>query len=287
MYNFRASLAGGCIRELITSILHPEELAAPSSKRLFLDAGHILQDYVTSFLVKQGVNIPTARLSKELEGYQEHNGFSITGHVDGIYVEDAIPSIVEVKAVTDKWFNKVKNSKSWLTVYPQYYDQVQMYLSYHALDGEGVGTSFTGGPFGKARMVFYNRDTSEILQGFGIISNTTFRSDMIVPISPLHISQLLNKYETVVQHLDAGTSPDECEKEGYCFHCRVFNPPKNSSLPGVELEKDEYLFKWVDRYRKSRKDMLYNRNNILKRFNKYKTDKLIVDNQPLYRSNFC
>jgi hypothetical protein len=281
--NFKASLAGGCTKELVASVLTPELLKPPVERRLFLKAGHHLQDLVTSFLCNAGVNIPTARLSNELEGSAEYKDYRVTGHIDGLRVEDHEPIILEIKAITDKWFNKVLQADSWQDVYPQYYDQVQVYLSFDSYRGEGYTVV---GPFRKANMVFYNRDTSEILQGISPdIANTLFREDCIVEPSPHSLSLIRHRWTTASAYIHHNYSPTECDKPGYCFFCKEFTP-SDTYTPGVVLEKDPYFEVWAETYKEARALMLRERNKIIKRFDKYTTDKLIIAGKKYYRSRF-
>lgn len=289
MIQFRASLAGGCIREIVSSILTPEVLEPPISKKAFLRSGHALQKVVIDFLVEQGVNIPSASfLPDEFVGtYGERRGWVAEGHVDGVirYPSETRWPLLEVKCITSKSFSNLLKSEVWWDLYPQYMDQIQVYMGFDFLT---CREEMFVGPFPSTKMVFMNRDTGEILQGIGGISGTTYRKDMDVPRAPLLVEGIYDKLDEAYRFVKDGVVPDHCTAQGYCFFCKKYNnknPKRTSKGRQVLIDKDNYITLWYEKWGEAKSNLKENRRKILAKLDKYNADVLTVQDTVIKRSD--
>ena len=118
---FGASSAGYCIRAMVAA--KREGPAVPHSdaaEEPFLDMGHRFQDSVIDFLRGHGVRIAGV----EAEGILVRDDYEVAGHVDGVLERS---ELLEVKAVTSDWFQKIVQADHWGEIYPQYKRQAWMY----------------------------------------------------------------------------------------------------------------------------------------------------------------
>ena len=216
MNSFRGSGAGYCSRQIVTSILHPDLTRMPEGKRPFLDAGHYLQEAVEAFILEH-LHRPLLRKElRESEGVIDTEDFLITGHVDGIFADG---SLLEVKAVKHKGYEKIRKSQDWREPYGHYRYQAQIYQQMFG----APGTHF----------VYYNRDTSDMMGSLGINHPAwTFRADMWEPRDDKLILKLLEKYAACSLAVTAKEIPLGCDAEGYCYFCaQVGSTPKNIRKP--------------------------------------------------------
>jgi len=242
MIIFRASRAGACTRELVLAEVDPVQVRAPASRQDFLDAGHYLQEHVEAILKRSGIKI----VAREAEGeYTDPEGrFIIRGHVDGVIEDqDGSLSLLEVKAIQDHNFKKLKKSEDFTKDYGYYEPQAQTYLhlpqlTYQKLYIVEEGDDWNdhheyrdvsiSGPFLESRFVFYNRNTSDTLGGvMGVESPTyTYRSDMVLTASPGEFDYIIKRHERAYQFIVDDEVPDYCDKEGWCFMCKKYIPKR-------------------------------------------------------------
>jgi hypothetical protein len=193
----------------------------PEAKRAFLDAGHYLQEAVEAFLMERLPATPFELLLdwRECEGNYEGVGWNVTGHVDGVLKAANKTGLLEVKAIKNNSFNKLKKAGNWKDVYGHYTYQAQTYLHFDSLMNDDKEL-FTG-PFMGTHFIFYNRDTSEMLGSLPIdFPGYTERKDMYEPRDIDIWTGLVEKFTRAYTYIIDENVPESCDAEGYCYFCQ-------------------------------------------------------------------
>lgn len=163
MINFRASLTGSCLREIVSVGLNPRE----EEFNPFLMGGHGLQTTVTDFLIANKITIPTSHFKEEFEGkYAYGDRWKLTGHVDGLIYDAGKLSVLEIKALKDENFKKLQDTNNWRGLYSQYIPQIQCYMGFTIYNNPDESAASLIGPTETTHMVFYNRNTGEVLSPY-------------------------------------------------------------------------------------------------------------------------
>jgi len=230
MIHFRASAVGNCTRQLVLTNLNPSLREVDEARRPFLDAGHYLQQQVEDYLVDQG-SAPKLDVSlREMElttMRDEQDGWDLTGHVDGVFMDD---SLLEVKAIKDASYKKLEKTLDWRTQYGHYAYQATAYQYMAA----SPGTHF----------VYYNRNTSEMM-GSCVVDHPayTFRGDMYLPYDEGVWLGIEAKLSDAANRIDELAPPDDCNAEGWCFFCGQMGsemPGRFKKSMGLLPDDDEY-----------------------------------------------
>ena len=242
-FAFRASSAGACLRQIVDTAGGTAVPPSDAAAEPFLDMGHKFQDNVIEFLRGHGMGI----VGVEAEGIRKCDGYVIAGHVDGINPES--PELLEVKALTDAWFQKVVQADHWADIYPHYRRQAWVYQAMPRLDyGRSRFNAMPGhftGPFKLTRFVFVNRDNNQMFGGFPKVHHPkyTYRKDMVFRFNKREHAKTMARFEVAAQHVRDGTMPDECDAEGWCFHCQGFGRRSPSTKPltiFLDADDEEY-----------------------------------------------
>lgn len=239
-WTFRGSSMSYCIRQLVAEYGKPSSI--PDKKRPFLDMGHDLQAGVERFITRQlrvqwGYLDPWYREAKGATVIPDKRGaIEVPGHVDGVLrilpFQDHPDGIVysqlvllEVKAIQERNFDRLKKEGDFLKIYPQYRAQAQTYMNFDRLlatktpDGQGI----IAGPFEETYFVFVNRNTSEMLGGLPIKHPAyTQRDDMILARDEDWPEALETRLRLAVSSLvrEDDHIPEECDQAGWCFYCK-------------------------------------------------------------------
>jgi len=209
MKTIRASSAASCFREIVAKRLDPEGTVPDKAKMPFLKDGHFFQASVTEFLQDRGVRV----FNIEAEGKIDlPPDVRITGHIDGALRPDQ--DLLEIKAIKNASFERLKASSDFREVYGHYTKQVQIYMGLTfkpALGFTPLGTVF----------IFKNRDTGEMLGGLEIAHPAyEFRPDMVEEKDDDALEFLENRF---LDSLTYSKLPPKtaCDWDGpWCFFCR-------------------------------------------------------------------
>jgi hypothetical protein len=229
---FRASMAGACIRKLALYGAAPDDPAftAPPNRQRFLQAGHTIQAQLVDELRSTG-EYDLNPQGVEAEGRVEYPelGFALTGHVDGHLAIPEVGELLEVKAITKARYDKMIDAPDWRALYPQYVApaQVYMHMPELVLPANVVGGPFKAkGPFYATRMLFACRDSFNMLGGFDVDNSVlpayAYREDMIEVADKALYEKILERHAIAATYAEHGDVPDECDAEGWCFHCQTW-----------------------------------------------------------------
>ena len=207
--HFWPSLMGKCIREQVRRKTHPEEFLIPKDKLVFLKMGdHYCYEFLKPLGIPMEVN---GRLEKEYGPLGKEKKITVSGRADGIFNSNLPTSlVVEVKAITEKKYKMISKPQiNWRDVYPEYYDQIQIYLAMKEFPSRGV-------------IIFINRSTAEVMGGLcEDIPNYTFGEEFIVESDLNRQRELFEKAFIVSDILRGeGEVPERCDLDRYCFFCQ-------------------------------------------------------------------
>ena len=254
---------GNCTKQIVHSILYPEkEVYDP-----FLRAGHDLQRTVIDFLLDKGIEIPTASLKDEMEGIFYHRGkvpWKLVGHVDGIL--DAPRGILEVKAIKQESFEKLKAINDYKGLYRSYYWQAQAYMGCSPFIDLHTGLRRTAEFCRRVFFCYYNRNTGEILGGIEVDSpHYTQREDLCESKDEDAFLSIVARLEVAAEYVVKKELPPSCDKDGYCFFCKQHNTQHTKTLQG---NKHKQLANWVQEYRTNKKRQGYLAKKIIAKLDK-------------------
>jgi hypothetical protein len=217
-------MSGGCTRKIAEYGFNPTAptFNAPDHRQRFLRGGHTLQAQVVEELERAGhhvygINKHTGEEATAISRYPDL-GFVLSGHCDGIFAQTQF-GLLEVKAITDKMFQKVAKGSDWREQYPQYQAPAQVYMG---MDEFRLGQEKWAGPFDRTCMMFLNRDSFVMIGGMPIdLPAYTYRADMVVMRDPDAHDRILERHQKAAAWSERGELPDHCDAQGWCFHCQT------------------------------------------------------------------
>jgi hypothetical protein len=210
-----------CVRQIVHDKLHGSQI--PEGRRPFLDMGHKAQEAVEDFMEKH-LDPKAGRLLtsyREGETRLEFPGIDVVGHVDGVIKTPKGMVLLEVKAIMDSNYKRLKKAGDMMTVYGHYAGQAQTYMGSDILAPTKKAMPPILGPFDYTVYVFVNRNTSEMMGGIPIDHPAwTFREDMVLKRDPAWSARLLERLTVAKDALETGLLPEECDAPGYCYFCK-------------------------------------------------------------------
>jgi hypothetical protein len=281
-----------CVRQIVHDKLYGSQI--PDERRPFLDMGHKAQEAVEDFMEKHLDPKAGTLLTKyrESEVRITFAGLEVVGHVDGlIYLAgNGIGNLfepsyahLEVKAIMDSNFKRLKKAGDMMTVYGHYAGQAQTYMNADYLVPEDGGTFTLAGPFDYTIYVFVNRNTSEMMGGIPIDHPAwTYREDMVLKRDPAWKARLLERLTVAKEALESKTLPEECDAPGYCYFCKGRGKgTKDTTRTGRavtldfldDLDEEAYRVGYIPLSLKNLGDILSEANDI---FIKYKAREITV-----------
>lgn len=278
MIVFRASSSGQCNKQIVHEALHPEEFIPEDTDYVckeFLDIGHDYQARFVESLRKLGVEIVDEEqevCSHILDFDKSKVDWIITGHYDFRFKVGDQEYIGEVKAVTADRFEKIK-TKGWREIYPQYIPQAQIYGTLAEVPA--------------VVMFFINRDRFEKLGGLplnGIDSRKRYyySFDFVEAVDPKKYQSIVSRYEELYEYIRHGEYPDECDKVGYCFHCKKWRSGFTDSYREIELDPDDDYYPIAVTHTEFSQDFATFDSRALIKLESLKADSLVfnVDKEP-------
>ena len=217
---FRASMAGGCTRQMVSSILNPGEGAPTLEKLPFLSMGHDFQAAAIRFIHE---NSDHRIVGVEAEGLYSTEKFEVRGHVDGVVVNSR-STLLEVKAIKASNWEKLAAADDWRDVYGHYVPSAQVYMGMKDLSLYDRGsTDHWEGPHQQTYFFFINRDTSQMLGGLKIDHPAYIhRKDMVEKYSVKKFKEVMARYSEAAELAAKEEMPEHCDKAGWCFFCQLF-----------------------------------------------------------------
>lgn len=234
MIQIRSSMTGRCSKEIVTSIIQPEERTDEVQKRdLFLKMGHTAQIAMVCHLEDCGVEI----IEEEASSTKDMDIFSLTGHVDlRAYDLDHTSILVEIKAIKAANYRRVLKN-GWEKTYPAYVAQAEAYL---ALWPKDICLA----------MIFIDRDNGEAVGGISLPNSKDYKfdSDFIFHRDITRQQKYFNRLERIAQCIKKEIVPMCDMPEGQvCWYCK---PPRPRYKRGKSMSS-EAVTKMMDRAKKA------------------------------------
>lgn len=269
--SFRLSQAGACMRSLVLSNLRPEENEPEPHRLPFLEIGHDFQDKALRRLQQ---DIPGILWDGEEWGIEPYwigpdgspgeeqdidwGGYRInSGHFDAAYERGKWVDLLEVKALSVDWFNKLKAGQLWQEVYPSHWKQVNLYCSHRRWTRLPPGHEKTLADWGECRieenefkfsrirMVYVNRSSFEILGGIPArnVQGYTYVPSMNVTPQKRVAKMEFARFAKAAEYVRRQEVP-ACDAAGWCFRCQAVgevtsvDQPRRKSSEGVAVSFD-------------------------------------------------
>jgi hypothetical protein len=126
--NFRMSKAGTCQRAIVAEYLHYDAPELPAFVQEAAEEGKVHEELVKAKLRAKGYVIS----NEQDEVFCGNGDYSLTGHIDGKIMAANMPlSLLEVKSMSQFEFDRWQKGR--FEAFPQYYDQMTLYLQYTGL----------------------------------------------------------------------------------------------------------------------------------------------------------
>lgn len=195
---------GGCLRRGVYERTKWQEKELHDARvQLIFDEGNNQERQVLMDLAAANVQIIEQQSAFQFEPVAK---YQLTGHIDGVYVEDGIAYPVEIKSMSPNVFGVINTfedfkKKPWTNAYRA---QITLYMLAKNID--------------KGIFVLKNKSTGELKQ-------------VTVDLDYDLGEWCLKACENINAHVTAGTLPDQITDREKCLDC----PYKTTCLPGIDF----------------------------------------------------
>lgn len=217
---YAVPMLDGCLRRGVYERTHWQDREMHDVRvQLIFDEGNNQERQVLIDLAAAGVSIIEQQSAWTWEPYQ------LSGHIDGVYVEDGVSYPVEIKSMSPHIFNTVKSfddfkKKPWTRAYMA---QITLYMLSKNID--------------KGIFILKNKSTGELRQ---------ITVDLDYDLGEACISTA----EQINEHVKNGTFPDRIDDRQKCKECpfKLVCLPEISFGEELKIKDDPILESRIDRY---------------------------------------
>ena len=217
---YAVELLGGCLRRGVYERTRWQEKELHDARvQLIFDEGHNQERVVLSDLAAAGIDIIEQQSAFDWPEYQ------ITGHLDGVYVEDGVAYPVEIKSMSPHIFVAVNSfedfkKKPWTRGYMA---QIQLYMLSKNID--------------KGIFILKNKSTGELKQ---------ITVDLDYDLAEV----CLKTAEQINSHIKARTMPDKIKDVLVCKDCpyKLLCCPEISFGEPLRIKDDPLFTERLNRY---------------------------------------
>ncbi len=223
---FRMSHAGTCPKAITAEYLHYSAAELPAYVQEAAEEGKVHEELVKTKLRAKGYVIS----NEQDEIFHGTQHFILLGHIDGKIMSATMPlSLLEVKSMSQFEFDRWQKGR--FESFPQYYDQITLYLQYTGLQ--------------QCLYAVKNRSSGYLDISIHQRDNNHYHNVIALDL----------KFTSIVDHIDSKTLPlaiwdvnsIQCKRCRYSYLCEV---------PIVYTEQDqEQLDNAVDTWRHGKKLM--------------------------------